>query len=107
MTSHPISGSQITAARALTGISQAKLAVWAKVQPSILRRLEARATLANDPEEEDLAKICRALEELGAVFIDEKDGAGAGVRLKFGRSQTRAIDRWENEGGAPADDDVP
>jgi hypothetical protein len=106
MIGHPITGSQITAARALTGISEARLAVWAEVQPSALRRLEARATLANGPEE-DLAKICRALEELGAVFIDEKDGAGAGVRLKFGRSQTRAIDRWENEGGAPADDDVP
>ena len=94
------------AAGALTGISQAKLAIWAKVQPLTLRRFEARPTLVNDPEE-DLAKICRALEELGAVFIDEKDGAGAGVRLKFGRSQTRAIDRWENEGGATAEDDVP
>jgi len=76
------------------------------VQSSTLHHLEARGALANDPNE-DLAKICRALEELGAVFIDEKDGAGAGVRLKFSRSQTRAIDRWEDEGGAAAEDDVP
>jgi hypothetical protein len=106
MATRSITGGQIMAARALTGISQAKLVVRAKVQPSTLRRLEARGTLPNDPDE-DLIKIRRALEELGAVFIDEKDGAGAGVRLKFGRSQTRAIDRWENEGGAAAEDDVP
>ena len=106
MTSHSISGGQIMAARALTGISREKLAARAKVEPSILDRLEARGTLANAAEE-DLAKVCRALEELGAVFIDEKEGAGAGVRLKFSRNQTRAIDRWENEGGAAAEDDVP
>jgi transcriptional regulator with XRE-family HTH domain len=103
---HAITGGQITAARALTGISQAKLAIGAKVQPSTLRRLEARGALANDLDG-DVAKIYRALEDLGAVFIDEKDGAGVGVRLKFSRSQARAIDRWENEGGAVAEDDVP
>jgi len=106
MTNHSISGAQIMAARALTGISQARLAARAKVEPSTLHRLEAGGIPPNDPEE-DLAKIYRALEELGAVFIDEKDGAGAGVRLKFGRSQTRAIDRWENEGGFAAEDDIP
>lgn len=105
MTTHSITADQITAARALTGISHAKLAVRANVQPSTLRRFEARGTLANDSDG-DLAKICRALEELGAVFIDEKDGVGAGVRLKFSRSQTRAIDSWENEGGAATEDDV-
>jgi transcriptional regulator with XRE-family HTH domain len=106
MTSLSITGGQIVAARALTGISQGKLAARAKVEPSDLRRLEARGALENDPSE-DLVKIRRTLEDLGAVFIDEKDGAGAGVRLKFSRSQTRAIDRWENEGGVAAEDDVP
>jgi len=106
MTTPSITGGQIVAARALTGISLAKLATRAGVEPSTLRHLEARGALANDLDE-DVAKIYRALEELGAVFIDEKDGAGAGVRLKFSRSQTRAIDRWENEGGVVAEDDVP
>jgi transcriptional regulator with XRE-family HTH domain len=106
MTTHSITGGQIAAARALTGISQVKLAARAGVEPSVLRRLEARAVLPNDPDE-GLVRICRALEELGAVFIDEKDGDGAGVRLKFSRCQTRAIDRWENEGGVVAEDDVP
>jgi hypothetical protein len=106
LATHAITGGQITAARALTGISRAKLVMRAKVQPSTLQRLEAMGALANAPDE-NLARIRRALEELGAVFIDEKEGAGPGVRLKFSRSQTRAIDRWENEGGAAAEDDVP
>jgi transcriptional regulator with XRE-family HTH domain len=106
MTTRTISGGQIAAARALTGVSQAKLAARAGVESSILRHLEARGALGNKLDE-NVAKICRTLEELGAVFIDEKDGAGAGVRLKFSRSQTRAIDTWENEGGVVAEDDVP
>ena len=105
MRTHSITGNQIVAARVLTGISQEKLAARAKVEPSTLRRVEARHALVNESGD-DLVKICRALEELGAVFIDENDGAGAGVRLKFSRSQTRAIDRWENEGGVAAEDDV-
>jgi transcriptional regulator with XRE-family HTH domain len=106
MTTHSITGGQIAAARALTGISQTKLAARARVEPSTVRHLEARGALGNIFDE-DVAKICRTLEELGAVFIDEKDGAGPGVRLKFSRSQTRAIDTWENEGGVAAEDDVP
>ena len=50
--------------------------------------------------------VRRALEDLGAMFIDESGGFGAGVRLKFSRSQARAIGAWEDEGGVPADDDV-
>ncbi|MEY4706659.1 MAG: hypothetical protein RJB58_382 [Pseudomonadota bacterium] len=102
----PITGSQIAAARALTEISQAQLAVRAGVDLSTLVELEGRHNLANEPSA-DLAKIREALESLGAVFVPERRGAGVGVRLKFGRSQARAIDRWEDEGGAPADDEVP
>ena len=102
----PITGSQIAAARALTEVSQEKLAVLAQVDLSILTGLENRRNLANDPSA-DLSKIRQALENLGAVFVPERGGAGVGVRLKFGRSQSRAIDRWEDEGGASADDDVP
>ncbi len=106
MASQLITGGQIAAARALVGISQEKLAARAKVQLSALHRLEDRVVLAS-ARNENVAKICEVLEELGAVFIDEKDGAGAGVRLKFSRSQTRSIDTWENEGGVVAEDDVP
>jgi hypothetical protein len=42
----------------------------------------------------------------GAVFIDEDERAGAGVRLKFNRGDVRAIRRLEGEGGATGEDDV-
>ena len=106
MPTHSITGGQIAAARALAGISQAKLAIRANVEAAIIRRFEASGTRANVPDQ-DLAKVCRALEELGVVFIDEKGGSGGGVRLKFSRSQSRAIDTWENEGGVVGEDDVP
>lgn len=100
-----ITGPQITAARALTGIGQVKLATRSGLDLAVIRQMEAKRAV----HEEDGAAVTavkRALEELGAVFIDEADGFGAGVRLKFGRRQARAIAAWEGEGGVPADDDV-
>lgn len=106
MTDIPITGSQIVAARALVEISQKKLASRAKVDLSAVLALERRRNIANAPSLE-ISRIHAALEELGAVFVPERDGAGVGVHLKFSRRQARAIDAWENEGGAAADDDVP
>lgn len=101
-----ITGSQIIAARAFTGIGQAKLAERAEVELSVLASLEARGNVPNDLSAE-LSRIRLVLEQMGAVFLPERDGAGVGVRLKFGWNQTRAIDRWEDEGGIAGEDDVP
>lgn len=106
MKSSGITGSQIVAARALTEISQAKLAQRAQVELPALVGLEARRNIPNVSTAE-LSRIRLVLEHMGAVFLAERDGAGVGVRLKFGRGQTRAIDRWEDEGGTAAEDDVP
>lgn len=106
MNNPAITGSQITAARALTEISQAKLAERAQVELPALASLEARRNVPNDPSAE-LSRIRFALEQMGAVFLAERDGVGVGVRLKFGRNQVRAIDRWEDEGGSLGEDDVP
>jgi hypothetical protein len=105
MENEDITRGQILAARALTEISQARLAERAQVDLSALVALE-RGHAADDTGR-IAARVRKALEELGAVFIPERLGAGAGVRLKFGRGQSRAIGRWENEGGLPADDEVP
>lgn len=101
-----ITGSQIAAARALTEVSQEKLAALAQIDLSTLMKLEQQRDIAGEYGV-TLAKIRKTLEALGAVFVPERAGAGVGVRLKFGRSQVRAIDRWEDEGGASADDEVP
>lgn len=100
-----ITGPQITAARALTGISQAKLSIRSRLDLPTIRRLEAKRAVHRE-NNEALVIVRRALEDLGAMFIDESGGFGAGVRLKFSRSQARAIGAWEDEGGVPADDDV-
>ena len=105
MEEQDITSGQILAARALTEISQARLAERARIALSDLVELERG--MAGDKTGQTVARVRKALEELGAVFIPERLGAGAGVRLKFGRGQARAIGRWENEGGVPADDEVP
>ncbi|MCK9540916.1 MAG: hypothetical protein M0R03_02670 [Novosphingobium sp.] len=49
----------------------------------------------------------RALDHFGVIIVEEGDGMGAGVRLKFTRTDTRQIARLEGEGGAIGSDDAP
>ena len=97
-----ITGKQIAAGRVLAGVGRAKLAKLAGVPEADLKLMEA-----NDgpPAGDGVQSVCRALEKLGVVFIPE-NGGGAGVRLKFNRSEVKQIARLEGEGGAVADDDV-
>jgi len=41
------------------------------------------------------------------IVIEESDGMGAGVRLKFTRQDVRQIARLEGEGGIVGSDDAP
>lgn len=103
---HRISGRQVAAARALTGISVADLARAAGMSVTAMRRIEAGGSAQVQPEA-DAEAVTRALEGFGAVFIPEGDGFGAGVRLKFMRQDARQIGRLEGEGGLVGSDDVP
>ncbi len=74
--------SQVRAARALIGWSQAELADAAGVSLSVVDRFEA-----GQPDSipaEAVAKMRAALESGGVAFIP-KNGGGAGVRLRKGR----------------------
>jgi hypothetical protein len=51
-------------------------------------------------------RLRAALEEGGAVFIQESSEGGVGVRLKFNSRDVRAINRLEGEGGSIGEDDV-
>jgi hypothetical protein len=102
----PLCGAQIVAARALVGISRVKLAARAGVDIAEIERLEMSGPLPL-AENEVVRKLRATLGDIGAVFIGEANGRGAGVRLRFSRSTTRAIGKWEGEGGLPADDEVP
>ncbi|HCP81274.1 MAG TPA: transcriptional regulator [Octadecabacter sp.] len=75
---------QLRAARAIRGLSQAKLAKLADVSSMTVKRAEGSGKPY--PSEGAVAAIRKALEEAGVEFIDE-NGGGAGVRLKKGSHQ--------------------
>jgi len=89
-----ISGRLIAAARALTGISKADFAEVAGLPLAMIGIMESggSALLRSGP---DIEAVSRALEKLGVIIVDESDGMGAGVRLKFTRQDVRQIARWK------------
>ncbi|MDZ4371051.1 MAG: DNA-binding protein [Phenylobacterium sp.] len=98
-----ITGPLLRAARALVQWPRDHVARLAGLEAALIADFEAgRAS----PDLEAQARLRRVMEEGGAVFIDEGPEGGVGVRLKFNRKDVRAIGKWENEGGPPADDDV-
>jgi transcriptional regulator with XRE-family HTH domain len=101
-----ITGRMIAAARALAGVSQADFAFSAGLSLPELQLLEASGS-ARLSEESDRVAVCKALDYFGVVIIDEEDGMGAGVRLKFSRTDVRQLTRLESEGGAVGADDAP
>lgn len=98
-----ISGSQCRAGRALVEISRGKLARRSGVDEEIIERFEHKL---HAPQPQQVAAIEAALEELGAVFLQE-NGGGIGVRLKFTSADAKQIARLEGEGGIAGNDRVP
>lgn len=99
-----ITAAQCRAGRALLEWTQAQLAQAAEVELEAVEHLEARF---RRPNAEGQARIRKALEDGGIVFIaDDDGGGGVGARLKFSRKEVRAINRWEQEGGTPGEDDI-
>jgi hypothetical protein len=99
---HIIAAAQCRAARALLEWTDAQLAEAASVDVEVIKHLEARF---RRPSTDDQRRIRKALEDGGVVLIGE-DGGGVGARLKFNRKEVRAINRWEQEGGTPGEDDI-
>jgi ribosome-binding protein aMBF1 (putative translation factor) len=100
-----ISAAQCRAARAMVEISREVLAKLADMDVSVIEAFEHRLRKPND---EFIARIQKALEAAGAVFLYETErGEGAGVRLKFDGASARRIAVLEGEGGIVAPDDVP
>jgi len=99
-----ITPEQCRAARVLAKIGRDAVAAAAGVRPDDVKAFETGIAPASD----GLARALRqALEDHGVDFLPEENGRGVGVRLRFDRAGTRQISRWESEGGAAADDDVP
>ncbi|MCX5578302.1 XRE family transcriptional regulator [Kaistia terrae] len=101
-----LTGRMIAAARALTSISLADLAIDAGIDIERLRLLERSGSTPVTPRS-DAEAIANALDRFGALLVHEGDGLGAGVRLKFTRLDVKQIARMEGEGGPALSDDVP
>jgi hypothetical protein len=102
-TPSPLTGPLARAARALIQWPRDHVSRLSGVDEASLAAFEAgRSTLGAM----ELAALTRTLEDGGAAFIEEGEGGGIGVRLKFNRKDSRAIGKWENEGGPTADDDL-
>jgi transcriptional regulator with XRE-family HTH domain len=72
---------QIRAARVLVGLSQHDLAKRSGIGLATLKRIEgAGAELTGTAQ--TMARIQRALESAGVIFLDEDGTAGPGVRLR-------------------------
>ena len=72
---------QIRAARVLVGLSQNDLAERASVSLGTIKRIEAaRVEVAGTAQ--TMARIQRALESAGIIFIDQDGERGPGVRLR-------------------------
>lgn len=101
-----ITGRIVRAARALSGVSQADFAAAAGLPVETLQRIEDSGSVWVNSGE-DATAIYRGLECFGVILIEEADGMGAGVRLKFTRQDVRQIARLEGEGGIVGSDDAP
>ena len=101
-----ISGRLIIAARALSGVDQKSLADAAGLPLETLQLLENSGS-AWIQAQTDIEAVYRGLDHFGIVVIEESDGMGAGVRLKFSRDDVRQIARLESEGGTVGSDDAP
>ena len=101
-----VSGRLIAAARALVGVSQADFASACGLAVETLCRLEAggSAWVSSDA---DVESVTRGMTHFGVMIVEEADGIGAGVRLKFTRADVRQIARLEGEGGTVGSDDAP
>lgn len=91
------------AARALTQVSPRTIGREAGLEKKQLRQFEK----GNQPmAAEPAARLIRALEHYGAVFIPDDEQGGYGVRRKYNAAKVRRLEAWEDEGGPAADDDI-
>lgn len=100
---HVFNSNLARAARALVGISTWYIADETGIERKKIRKFERGIISLPEKQQEAIKEV---LIEHGALFLPDSNAGGYGVRLKFPSEKTRQIDRWEAEGGQPAEDDV-
>ena len=106
MSSFRMTGRLVAAARALAGVSKASFADAGGLSAATIGSLE-RGGSAWIVSPEHVEGVRGAMNHFGILLIDEADGLGAGVRLKFTRQDVRQVARLEGEGGIIGSDDAP
>lgn len=101
-----ITGRLVAAGRALAGISREDFAKAAGLSDERIAAIEAKGSAWLDSDG-DAEAARRAFDHFGLVLIEEGDGMGAGVRLKFTRQDVKQLARLEGEGGVVRSDDAP
>lgn len=101
-----ITGRLVAAGRALAGISREDFAKAAGIPADQVAVIEAQGSAWIDMVC-DARAVENALGHFGLVVINEGDGMGGGVRLKFTRQDVKQILRLEGEGGLVRSDDAP
>jgi DNA-binding XRE family transcriptional regulator len=97
-----LTAAQCRAGRALVEWTQQQLSQSAAIDVQTIVDFEKRFRSA---DETTRRRLRATLEAAGVVFIAE-NGGGAGARLKFSREEVWEVNRWEDEGGVPGEDDV-
>ena len=97
-----LTAAQCRAGRALIEWTQAQLSQSAGIDQQTIADFEMRFRSA---DETTRRRLRVTLEAAGVVFIAE-NGGGAGARLKFSRAEVWEVNRWEDEGGVAAEDDI-
>jgi transcriptional regulator with XRE-family HTH domain len=97
-----LTAAQCRAGRALIEWSQAQLSQSAAIDVQTVADFERRYRA---PDETTRRRLRAALEAAGVIFVSE-NGGGAGARLKFSQAEVWEVNRWEDEGGTPGEDDV-
>jgi transcriptional regulator with XRE-family HTH domain len=97
-----LTASQCRAARALIEWSQQQLSQSASIDLQTIADFEKRFRSA---DETTRRRLRATLEAAGVIYISE-NGGGAGARLKFSREEVWEVNRWEDEGGVPGEDDI-
>jgi hypothetical protein len=100
-----LTGRLVAAARVLAGVSRDNFAKAAGITTERLQTVESKGGAWIN--EDDVPGLSQALERFGVFVMDESDGLGAGVRLKFTRQDVKQLLRLETEGGPARPDDVP
>jgi len=100
---HVFNSNLARAGRALVGISTWYIADETGIERKKIRKFERGIITLPEEQQEAIKEV---LIEHGALFLPDSNAGGYGVRLKFPSEKTRQIDRWESEGGQPAEDDV-